>query len=332
MISNADPERRYSSYVHFSFSIIETLWGIWSTPPVDVVVVEYSVPGIGPTRAQAIEQAKKWIDSRRDEWWNKQEAIIFLEDLRFVNWGEIPEISTGPHYRFAGGVGSCKDNFHSSSTCPYWRIGDDNSFGTWVWLPFVGQDASLEVPDSERMFHVVVVPYGANTKEHRIAPASLANIKAILERFQKAHWSDINVRATYINRLRDLWKAKGSDSYWYVYSGVDDEGHSLFPTQRIVVRNGEAVEAFYAEDYEEGGVVYPAGTEIEFRNTPSRIEIPTLERSSSLWSFVHDWLRHPDVFEVSFDYEFGYPTAIRWRFKNEPDLFFYASDYTPLDN
>ena len=48
------------------------------------MVVEYSVFGGGPTRAQAIEEAKKWIASERDAWWNKQEAIIFLDDLRLV--------------------------------------------------------------------------------------------------------------------------------------------------------------------------------------------------------------------------------------------------------
>ena len=77
------------------------------------------------------------------------------------------------------------------------------------------------------------------------------------------------MRLEYVDRQRLLWETKGSDSYSYVYSGVDEEGHPLFPTQRIVVRNGEAVEAFYTQDYEEGGVVYPAGTKIEPRNVPT---------------------------------------------------------------
>ena len=317
--SYADPEYRYGTYVHFSFSIIETLWG---NPPGDVVVVEYSsfAPG-RPTKAQAIEQAEKWIASKRDAWWNKREAIVFLDDLRFVRWGEISESSMGAHYSFADHFW-CPDH----SSCYSWNIGTNDSYHSWVWLPSVGQDASLEVPDSERMFHVVVVPYGAYTPhEDRIAPASLANIKAILEALREAHWSEAYVRLEYVDRQRLLWETKGSDSYSYVYSGVDSEGHPLFPSQRIVVRNGEAVEAFYTEDYEEGGVVYPAGTRIEPKNKPQIIDIPTLE--DTFWYFAEQWPREPSVRDVSFDYEFGYPTAIRWG-----DSFLYASEYTPLDN
>ena len=319
----ADTEYRYGAYVHFSFGIIETLWG---NPPGDVVVVEYSVPGIGPTRAQAIEQAKKWIASERDAWWNKQEAIIFLDDPRLVGSTYVSEITTGAHYRFADHF-SCGDH---DGQCDTWYIWTNDSYPSWVWLPNVGQDASLELPDSERMFHVVVVPYGANTYEHRVAPASLANIKAVLE----AHWSKDWVRAEYVARHRILWEAKGSDSYSYVFSGVDDEGHPLFPTQRIVVHNGEAVEAFYTQDYEEGGVVYPAGTRIELRTSPRTIDLPSPTSPSPLmWHLVNMWIRgdQPNA-DVSFDYEFGYPSATRWRRKNEPDLFLYASEYTPLDN
>ena len=327
--SYADPERRYSSYVHFSFSIIETLWGIWGTPPGDEVVVEYSVHGSGPTKTQAIEEAKKWIASERDAWWNKQEAIIFLEDLRFVG-GEKPENSTGAHYRFPYGVGSCNDHFppsRTSSHCPEWEIGDDNYFGSWVWLPFVGQDASLEVPDSERMFHVVVVPYGANAKEHRTAPASLANIKTILEPFQEAYWSKSYVRQEYVGRYLDLWEANGSDSYSFVYS-VGDEGGHFLSTEKIVVRNGEVVEVFSAEDGDQWLKVWSVGSE-------RKQDWPTLESSSHLWHDVvvriigENW----PFTDVSFDYEIGYPTAFRWfRRKDEPDLFIYISEYTPLDD
>ena len=320
--SGADPERRHSPYVHFSFSIIETLSG---NPPRDgVVVVEYSVASRKPTKAQAIQEAKKWIGSRRDEWWNKREAIIFLDDLRFVKWREISEISTGAYYSFADHF-SCP----SHSSCDSWDIGANDSYPSWVWLPLVGQDASLEVPDSERMFRVAVVPHGAITYELQIAPASLANIKAILEPFLEARWSKTPERAEYVARHRLLWEAKGSDSYSYVYSGVDEEGHPLFPTQRIVVRDGEAVEAFYTEDYEEGGVVYPAGTRIVPRNLPQTIDLPTLAPPSSLmWHLVEMWIRGDQtITDVSFDYEFGYPATIRWG-----DSFLYASDYTPLEN
>ena len=52
-----------------------------------------------------------------------------------------------------------------------------------------------------------------------------------------------------------------------------------------------------------------------------------------MWHLVNMWIRgdQPNA-DVSFDYEFGYPSATRWRRKNEPDLFLYASEYTPLDN
>ena len=309
----ADPEHRYSPYIHFSFSIIELLRG---TPAGDVVVVEYSVAGLKTTKAQAIEEAKKWIASERDAWWNKRDAIIFLDDLRFERWGKISELSTGAHYSFADHF-SCGDH----DSCYSWHIGGNDSYPSWVWLPSVGQYASLEVPDSERMFRVAVVPYGAIDYELQISPASLANIKAILE----PHWSKAHVRADDFARHRLLWEVKGSDSYSYVYSGVDEEGHPLFPTQRIVVRNGEAVEAFYTEDNEEGGVVYPAGTRIEPKKNPQIIDIPTLE--DTIWHFAEQWPREPSVRDVSFDYEFGYPTAIRWG-----DSFLYASEYTPLEN
>ena len=317
----ADPERRFSPYVHFSFGIIETLWG--NTPVGDVVVVEYSDAGGRPTKAQAIEEAEKWIASERDEWWNKREAIIFLDDLRFVNWREISEISTGAHYRFADHF-SCND----FSMCRTWYISRNDSYGSWVWLPSVGQDALLEVPDSERMFRVVVVPYGAITYELQIAPASLANIKAILE----PHWSNAGVRADDFAGHRLLWEAKGSDSYSYVYSVVDDEGRPLFPTQRIAVRDGEAVEAFYTEDYEEGGVVYPAGTRIEPRSITQNIDFPTLATSAFFWDLAESWARGSQfITDVSFDYEFGYPTAIRIE-ANGTETLVYVSDYTPLDN
>ena len=246
-----------------------------------------------------------------------------MEDLRFVNWGEIPEISTGPHYRFAGGVGSCKDNFHSSSTCPYWRIGDDNSFGTWVWLPFVGQDASLEVPDSERMFQVVVVPYGANTEEHRTAPASLANIKAILEPFQEAYWSTIDARSEYVDRHLDLWEANGSDSYSFVFSIVEDG--RILTTEKRVVRNGEVVEVFSAEDGAQWVKVWPDGSETKYDWTT----LETQETSSMFGIAVQNWLSNDwPITDLSFDYEFGYPTAAVF----VPGMRLYASDYTPLDD
>ena len=324
--SDADPERRYSPFVHFSFGIIETLSG---NPPGDGVVVEYSIYGGMPTKAQALEKAEEWIASNHEAWWNKREAIIFLDDLRFVRWREISEITTGAYYSFADHF-SCGNQGH----CSTWHIGDNDSYGSWVWLPSVGQDASLEVPDSERMFRVVAVPYGANTYEHQIAPASLANIKAVLEPFLEAHWSKTHVRAEYVNRHRLLWEANGSDSYSFV-SSVGDEGGRISIAQRIVVRNGEAVEAFYTQDYEEGGVVYPAGTRrIVPRNLPQTIYLPTLAPPSSLmWHLVEAWISgDPSVSDVSFDYEFGYPTAIRWRLKNEPDKFLYASEYTRLDN
>ena len=316
--SYADPEYRYGAYVHFSFGIIETLWG---TPPGDVVVVEYSVPGGGPTRAQAIEQAKKWIASERDAWWNKQEAIIFLDDPRLVGRTYVSEISTGAHYRFADYF-SCGDH---DGQCDTWYIWTNDSYPSWVWLPSVGQDASLEVPDSERMFHVVVVPYGANTYEHRIAPASLANIKAVLE----AHWSKDWVRAEYVIRHRALWEAKGSDSYSFVFS-IGNEGGHISYTEKIVVRNGEIVEVFSAEDGDQWVRVWP--DESRPNAVPPGV---TLERSSFVWDAIlqriigENW----PITDVSFDYEFGYPTALRWfRLKDEPDEFLYISEYTPLDN
>ena len=319
---NDESERRYLPYVHFSFSIIEPLKG---TPVGDVVVVEYSVARGRPTKAQAIEEAEKWIASERDAWWNKQEAIIFLDDLRFVNWRGrvISELSTGAHYSFANHF-SCSGH----GSCGTWSIGANDSYGSWVWLPSVGQDASLEVPDSERMFRVVVVPYGANTYKHRIAPASLANIKAILE----AHWSDYNVRAHYFDRHRSLWEAKGSDSYSYVYSGVFNEGRTFYPAERIVVRNGEAVEAFLAEDVDLGDNVWPAGSRIDPEKMNGHAsDLLTLE--TSMWSLAKSWASGSQfITDVSFDYEFGYPNAIRVEYNDGTESFVYASEYTPLEN
>ena len=317
IFSSTAPERRYLPYVHFSFGIIETLWG---NPLGDVVVVEYRVYGGEPTEAQAIEQAKKWIASERDAWWNKQEAIIFLDDLRFVPQDYAPEIATGAHYRFADHF-SCGDN----SSCGTWYIGANDSYPSWVWLPFVGQDASLEVPDSERMFHVVVVPYRAIDYELQIAPASLANIKAILE----PHWSKDWVRGIYLDKHRNLWESKGSDSYSFVSSFGDEDGR-LLSTEKIVVRNGEVVEVFSTEDGDQWVKVWPDGSR------PNAVpSAKTLERSSFIWDDI--WQRiireNWPINDVSFDYEFGYPTALRFfRLKDEPDVFLYISEYTPLEN
>ena len=284
------------------------------------MVVEYRVYGGEPTEAQAIEQAKKWIASERDAWWNKQEAIIFLDDLRFVPQDYAPEIATGAHYRFADHF-SCGDH----GSCYTWHIGANDSYPSWVWLPFVGQDASLEVPDSERMFHVVVVPYRAIDYELQIAPASLANIKAILE----PHWSKDWVRGIYLDRHRNLWESKGSDSYSFVSSFGDEDGR-LLSTEKIVVRNGEVVEVFSTEDGDQWVKVWPDGSR------PNAVpSAKTLERSSFIWDDI--WQRiireNWPINDVSFDYEFGYPTALRFfRLKDEPDVFLYISEYTPLEN
>ncbi len=167
------------------------------------------------------------------------------------------------------------------------------------------------------MFRVVVKPYGADN--YGIGIASLADIKAILE----TYWSERYARNAYFNRHRLLWDAKGSDSYSYVYSGMREE---VIASERVIVRNGEAVEAFYTEDFEEGGVVYPAGTRIEANNTP------TLEKF--FWYYAEVWGSGiaSAITDVTFDYEFGYPSAFTLDFAEEGKWFFYASDYTPLDN
>ena len=317
--SRADPEERYGATLHFSFSIIETLWG---TPPGDVVVVEYSVYGHEPTKAQAIEQAKKSIASLRDarlEWWNKREAIIFLDDLRFAG-GKLSEISTGAHYSFANHIG-CP----SHSSCLNWRIGYNDSYPNWVWLPIVEQDASLEVPDSERMFRVVVDSY--DTYESRVASASLAEIKAIL----KAYRSEEGWHWRHVERYRPLWEAKGSDSYSFVYSAVIvytwDVHHyerTFFPAQKIFVRNGEVVEVFFVEDVDLGDEVWPAGSRIELDKIDGPFSnLPTIE--TFFWHYAESSAG------VSFDYEFGYPTTVTLDFGDGVVISFYASDYTPLD-
>ena len=319
--SGADPEYRYRPYAHFSFSIIEPLKG---TPAGDVVVVEYSLYSGMPTKAQAIEEAKKWIASERDVWWNKREAIIFLDDLRFAG-GKVSEISSGAYYSFANHF-RCDDH----SMCTEWGIRVNNSYANWVWLPFIGEDASLEVPDSERMFRVVVDPYEVDSYGyHASAFASLADIKAILE----TYGADGTVaRRAYVGRQLLLWEAKGSDSYSFVSSGVDDGGRTFFPAIKIVVRNGEVVEAFFAEDVDRWGKVWPAGSRIE----PEKMNgygsnLPTLE--TLFWFLAEMWASgHQLITDVSFDYEFGYPTAIRLKSNNGTESFAYASDYTPLDD
>ena len=310
--SSADSKDSYIATAHFSFSIVEPLRG---TPAGDVVVVEYSVRGGVSTKAQAIEEAKKWIASRHDEWWNEREAIIFLDDLRFM-WGKsrISELSTSAQYSFADHF-SCIDH-----SCYTWGISTNDSYGSWVWLPSVWQGVPPEVPDSDLMFRVVVEPYGADN--YGIGIASQADIKAILE----TYWSESYARSVYFDRHHLLWEAKGSDSYSFVYSGVDEEDHPLFAPQRVIVRNGEAVEAFHTEDFEAGGVVYPAGTRIEANNTP------TLE--NTFWYYAEMWGSGTAsaITDVTFDYEFGYPSAFTFDFAEEGKWFFYASDYTPLND
>lgn len=310
--SGADPEYRYDPYVHFSFSIIEPLKGTAG----DVVVVEYVVSLGMPTEAQAIEKAKKWIASERDVWWYKREAIIFLDDLRFAG-SKVSEISTGAHYSFAN---------HCGSSCyGEWRIRSNNSYNNWVWLPYIGQDATLEIPDSERMFRVVVDP-DDDSYEHRVGFASLADIKAILE----AYGADGTLaRATYIDQRRLLWEARSSESYSFVYSVAYEDGRiALYPAIKIVVRNGEVVEAFFAEDVEREGKVWPAGSRIE-PEMMNDYDLPTLELDTFFWHLAQGWVyRNRVVPDVSFDNEFGYPTAIRLR---NGDVI-YVSGYTPLDD
>ena len=72
---------------------------------------------------------------------------------------------------------------------------------------------------------------GQMTYEHRIAPASLANIKAILE----PHWSKDWVRGIYLDKHRNLWESKGSDSYSFVSSFGDEDGR-LLSTEKIVCK------------------------------------------------------------------------------------------------
>ena len=317
--SSADSKYSYIPTAHFSFSIIEPLRG---TPAGDVVVVEYSFAPGRPTKAQAIDEAEKWIASRHDEWWNEREAIIFLDDLRFGGGG-VSEISTGAQYSFADHF-SCP----SHSSCFSWRIGNNDFYGNWVWLPFIEQDASPDVRDSERMFRVVVDSY--DTYANRVANASLAEIKAIL----KAYRSEEDGRWQYADRYRSLWEAKGSDSYSFVFSAVNaytwDVYHyerTLIPAQRIFVRNGEVVEAFFLEDVDLGDKVLPAGSRIDFEEMGDSPTIETL-----VWDLAEGWARGSQYYtDVSFDYEFGYPTAITTEEADGSEMLFFASEYTPLD-
>ena len=313
----------YIPTVHFSFSIIEPLRG---TPAGDVVVVEYSVFGRVSTKTQAIEEAKEWIASARDEWWNEREAIIFLDDLR-LGGGGVSEISTGAQYSFADHF-ICNDHGIYGS-CFTWRIANNDFYSNWVWLPFIEQDASPDVPDSERMFRVVVDSY--DHYANRVANASLAEIKAIL----KAYRLEEDGRWQYADRYRSLWEAKGSDSYSFVFSAVNaytwDVHHyerTLIPAQRIFVRNGEVVEAFFLEDVDLGDKVLPAGSRIDFEEMGDSPTIETL-----VWDLAEGWARGSQYYtDVSFDYEFGYPTAITTEEADGSEMLFFASEYTPLDN
>lgn len=316
-----DPEDRYDSYVHFSFSVIEPLKG---TPAGDVVVVEYSVYYGMPTKAQAIEKAEEWIASARDAWWNEREAIIFLDDLRFAG-AKISEPSSGAHYSFA--------NFERYDTpygCGYdeWTLHRNETYRNWIWLPFEGQDASLEVPDSERMVQVVVDPYEGDSYEDHVAVlVSLADIKAIID----TYWSRSHVgRIKYLYRQRYLWEAKSADSYSFVYSYVE-KGRTVTPAKKIVVRNREVVAAVLVEDVDEEGKVRPAGFRIEIEpgNNSSSLELD----ESLFWSLAFGWAtRKSWIADVSFDYEFGYPTTIKIEERSGTESFFYISDYAPLDN
>lgn len=322
--TGTDPKYKYRPYAHFSFSVIESLKG---TPAGDVVVVEYPVHGGSPTEAQAIERAEEWIASERDAWWNKREAIIFLDDLRFpgslwYDFGGILELSSGAHYSFAD---------YESYTSPYicvgeveWEIRNNDSYPNWIWLPFERQGASLEIPDSERMVQVVVDLYEGDSYEDYVAIfVSLADIKAIIE----TYWPRSGVGwGNYIARHRSLWETKSADSYSFVYS-FETDGHTVIPATKIVVRNGEAVEAFLVEDADVGGKVRPAGSRIEIEPNNSTPTLETAQEAGSLWG----WLSSSRA-DVSFDYKFGYPTTIRLIYSGGTESVFYISDYTPLDN
>ena len=321
VVPRADPEIRYSPHVHFSFSVIEPLKG---TPAGDVVVVEYSVSNRVPTKARALEKAEERIASNHDAWWNKREAIIFLDDLRFAG-GKISEPSSGAHYSFAD-----HESYGTPPGCGYgeWSLHWNEAYRNWIWLPFEGQDASLEVPDSERMVQVEVDPYEGDSHEDHVAVlVSLADIKAIID----TYWSRSHVgRIRYLYRQRDLWETKSADSYSFVYSFVEN-GRTVIPAQEIVVRNREAVAAVLVEDVDEEGKVRPAGfrVEIEPGNNSSSLEL----EESHFWSLALGWARRTSwIADVSFDYEFGYPTTIRIEERSGTESFFYISDYAPLDN
>ncbi|MDE2715909.1 MAG: DUF6174 domain-containing protein [Chloroflexota bacterium] len=288
------------------------------------MVVEYLVYGGMPTKAQALEKAEEWIASNHEAWWNKREAIIFLDDLRFggaVAGGKISELSTDAHYSFANHFW-CED-----SSCAGWELREDSTYPNWVWLPFVGQDASLEVPDSERMFQVVVDPYdGDSYGNQTLVYVSLADIKAIIE----TYWSRSRVgRPIYLEQQRRLWETKSADSYSFVYSYVE-KGRIVTPATMIVVRNREVVAAVLVEDVDEEGEIRTAGFRIEIEPGNNST---TLELDESLfWSLALGWAtRKSWIADASFDYEFGYPTTIKIEERSGTESFFYISNYTPLD-
>ena len=52
-----------------------------------------------------------------------------------------------------------------------------------------------------------------------------------------------------------------------------------------------------------------------------------------MWDLAESWARgFQSITDVSFDYEFGYPYAIRVEPNDGTESFVYASEYTPLED
>ena len=315
----------YYPYVNITFSVIESLWG---SPASDTIVVEYPLSKKYGEVAHAIERAKEWVIARQSEWWQSDEAIVFLSEIRHLGWGENGT-GTGAQYIIATG----EECWKYGSCSSWWDIDYHDQESIWAWLPMVTQVATSEKPYSEPVFRVRVTPYGATRFEYITAVATLSNIKSIVQALTS---KGSLPRGEYYNRVRRLWEQNKNklDNYSFVFWQTNTAGESTHPI-KVVVRNGEAVEGVYATAFEKDGVVYPAGSKVD----ENYQTLPTLESSFWGWGLALHWLgttpgREDDgtpIVSMKFDYEYGYPSVAVIAFGEEYVTGFHASDYTPLE-
>lgn len=311
----------YYPYVNITLSVIESLWGY---PVSDTIVVEYPLSRKYGEEAHAMRRAKEWIIARQNEWWQNDEAIVFLSEIRLLGWPK-DEIDTGAQYIIATG----EDCWKYGPCSSWWDIDYNDQYQDfmWPWLPMVERVATSEEPYSEPVFRVKVTPYGATRFEYITTVATLSNIRSIVQALTA---KGTTVRGGYLTRVYWIWEQKKSDNYSFVFWGTNLT-YEPTPPIKVIVRNGQAIEGFYVTAFEKDGVMYPAGSKVD-KNDQT---LPTLEGPLWGWYLVRHWLGSPmddgiPIVNIKFDYEYGYPSEVVIDAGSHV-VGFHASDYTPLE-